>query len=230
VRAGADSAVLEKITCGVLHVSGAAGLRYVRPTFWERVRLIWLFRNFKILQQHVLQQSQQKWIRSLCGVRLSGYRSALDREIACVIGTIIISEASGRSVHEERRMAPRLPLPFEVRYGAGSEMVHGEGCDLSETGIAFTGPRMFAPGNEITVHYRFGASTREDWTRTRAIVRNCSGRRMGVEFCIIHPRDRAQLRELTRDRVEAAEKAAATSSSDRLQCDPIGDNGRPCSE
>jgi hypothetical protein len=234
VLAGADSAVLEKLTCGVLHVSGAAGLRYVRPTFWERARLIWLFRNFKILQQHVLQQGQQRWITSLCGARLTGYRSVIDREMACVIGTIIISEESGRSVHDERRMAPRLPLPFEVRYGAGSEMAQGEGCDLSETGISFTGPRTFAPGQEITVHYRLGANPREDWTRTRAIVRNCSGRRMGVEFSIIHPRDRAQLRELTHDRVEAAKEAASgsdcTSSADRLQCDPIADNGGPCPE
>jgi hypothetical protein len=222
--------VLEKLTCGVLHVSGVAGLRYVRPTFWERVRLVWLFRNFRILQQHVLPDRQQKWITSLCGARLAGYQSAIDREIACVIGTIIISEPSPRSAHDERRMAPRLPLPFEVRYGVGSEMVHAEGCDLSETGVAFIGPRIFAPGNEITVHYRFGANQRDDWTRTRAIVRNCAGRRMGVEFCIIHPRDRAQLRELTRVRVETAEKAAAAAvssrgSTDRLQCDPIGNNG-----
>lgn len=227
--------MLDKLTCGVLHVSGAAGLRYVRPTFWERVRLVWLFRNFKILQRHVLPQRQQQWINSLCASRLTGYRSAIDREIACVIGTIIISESSNRSAHDERRMAPRLPLPFEVRYGVGREMAHGEGCDLSETGVAFVGPSIFAPGNEITVHYRLGANARDDWTRTRAIVRNCAGRRMGVEFCIIHPRDRAQLRELTREKVGATEKAVAVAASsqrstDRLECDPIGDDSWPCSE
>jgi hypothetical protein len=125
-------------------------------------------------------------------------------------------------------MAPRLPLPFEVRYGAGSELAHGEGCDLSETGVAFIGPRIFAPGNEITVHYRLGSNLRDDWTRTRAIVRNCSGRRMGVEFCIIHPRDRAQLREITREQAEEKVVASASprpTSADRLECDPIGDNG-----
>jgi hypothetical protein len=227
--------VLEKLTCGVLHVSGAAGLRYVRPAFWGRVRLIWLFRNFKILQQRVLSERHQKWISSLCASRLAGYTSAIDREIACVIGTIIISERSGRSAHDERRMAPRLPLPFEVRYGAGAEMIHGEGCDLSETGVAFTGQRLFAPGNEITVHYRLGTNVRDGWTRTRAIVRNCSGRRMGVEFCIIHPRDRAQLRELTRVLAEAAEKpnsavVSPPNSTERIECDPVGDNSGPCSE
>jgi hypothetical protein len=128
-----------------------------------------------------------------------------------------------------------LPLPFEVRYGVGAEMVYGEGCDLSETGVAFVGPRIFAPGNEITVHYRLGSNARDGWTRTRAIVRNCAGRRMGVEFCIIHPRDRVQLREITRERVEAAEKSVSqdftcASSTDRLECDPVGNNSGPSSE
>jgi len=178
-------------------------MRYVRPTFWERVRLIWLFRNFKILQHRVLPGRQQKWIISLCGERLTAYTNSLDREIACVIGTIIISETSDRAPRDERRHSPRLPLPFEVRYGVGAELAFGQGCDLSETGMSFVGSMIFAPGNEITVHYRLGANSREGWSRTRAIVRNCSGRRMGVEFCIIHPRDRAQLRELTKDNPNA---------------------------
>ncbi len=124
-------------------------------------------------------------------------------------------------------------------------MAHGEGCDLSETGVAFIGPRVFAPGNEITVHYRLGANVRDDWSRTRAVVRNCAGRRMGVEFCIIHPRDRAQLREITRAEVEESATASdmpldmppdtsavvpRTGSTDRLECDPIGNHSRPCAE
>jgi hypothetical protein len=193
--------VLEKLTRGVLHVSGVAGLRYVRPTFWECVRLIWLFRNFKILQKHVLAARQQRWIGEICGERLQKYANSLDREIACVIGTIIIPDPPTQ--REERRLAPRLPLPFEVRYGNGAELTYGEGIDLSESGMSFVGPNIYAPGNEITVHYRLGSNSREGWSRTRAVVRNCAGRRMGVEFCIIHPRDRAQLRELTRDNPDA---------------------------
>jgi PilZ domain len=200
--------VLEKLTRGVLHISGATGLRYVCPSVRERLRLLWLFRNFRILQQRVLPERQQKWIASLCDSRLTGYRSSLDREIACVIGTIIVSEASSRPPHDERRLAPRLPIPFQVRYGVGAELVHGQGCDLSETGLAFDGPRVFIPGSEITVHYRLGANTYEGWARTRAVVRNCSGNHMGVEFCIIHPRDRAQLRELTKENPNAVSIAA----------------------
>ncbi len=224
--------MLEKLTCGVLHVSGATGLRHIRPTFWERIRLLWLFRNFKILQLHVLTDGQQAWINSMCSARLRGYASSIEREIACVIGTIIVAEASGRSSKDERRMAPRLPLPFEVRYGSGTELIYGQGCDLSETGVAFEGPRAFPLGTEITVHYRLGSYARDAWTRTRAIVRNCEGKHMGVEFCIIHPRDRAQLRELTRQPVPEAspEPVKAEGSADRLECDPIPGNCGPCAE
>ncbi len=217
--------MLEKLTCGVLHVSGAAGLRFVALTFRERIYLLWLFRNFKILQKHVLPERQQRWLDTLCEGRLNGYASTIDREIACVIGTIIIAEPSARAIHEERRMAPRLPLPFEVRYGVGPEMTYGEGCDLSETGIGFEGPRMFTPGTEITVHYRLGSNGRDSWTRTRGIVRNCEGKHMGVEFCIIHPRDRVQLRELTRPPVQcvptAPKSPVESESGDGLECDPV---------
>ena len=71
--------MLEKLTCGVLHVSGATGLRHIRPTFCERIRLIWLFRNFKILQLHVLTDRQQAWINSMCSARLRGYASSIER-------------------------------------------------------------------------------------------------------------------------------------------------------
>lgn len=219
--------MLEKLTCGVLHVSGATGLRFVRPTLWERIRLIWLFRNFRILQQHVLSHREQKWLTKLYSGRMGPYRSAIERQLACVIGTIIISESAGR-IHDERRLAPRLPLPFDVRYGAGRELMYGEGCDLSETGLAFVGPRAYAPGDEITVHFRLGANPRDIWARTRAIVRNCSGRRMGVEFCIIHPRDRAQLRELTRERLADSESVESVHAlGDGIECDPVGHLGSP---
>jgi hypothetical protein len=138
----------------------------------------------------------------------------LDREIACVIGTFVTAEPSLRLGQEERRRAARLPLRFAVRYGltmrqnggsyrdCGSELTDGTGCDISETGIAFSGSKPFPPGAELTVHFRLGASSIATWTRTRVILRNVeqenSGTyRFGAEFSIIHPRDRVELRQLT---------------------------------
>jgi hypothetical protein len=220
-RKGRIFIVLEKLTRGVLHVSFATGLSYVQPTLKERVRLLWLFRNFRILPYHVLPPRQKAWISALCeDNRLHKYNSFLDREIASLIGTIVLAEPSVRSAREERRRAPRLPMHFEVRYGglielaanadrsakkaikevchsSSTEMFGGDGCDLSETGVAFSGPRTFPVGTELTVHFRLVAGSRESWVRTRATIRNVDGKRMGAEFLIIHPRDRAQLRQLT---------------------------------
>jgi PilZ domain len=189
---------LEKLTRGVLHVTDGNGLRYAQATVKERIRLLWLFRNFRILPQHVLPPRHRNWLARLCGNgRLVRYSSALDREMACPIGTLVLSQPYTRSPHEERRRAARTPLPFVLRYGIGSDLVDGTGCDVSETGLAFQGPRAFPVGAEITVHYRLTSNASEPWSRTRAIVRNVEARRMGVEFTIIHPRDRAQLRQLT---------------------------------
>jgi hypothetical protein len=197
--------VLEKLTRGVLHVSDADGLRYARPTLGERLRLIWLFRNFNILPQHVLPERQKKWLTALCANgRLSRYASALDREMACAIGTLVVSQPYCRAAHEERRRAPRTAFSFMVRYGIGHDLVEGGGCDISETGIAIVGPKGFPVGAEITVHYRLSSSATDPWSRTRAVIRNVEGQRMGAEFSIIHPRDRAQLRLLTARKVETA--------------------------
>lgn len=195
---GSELMVLEKLTRGVLHVTDGSGLRFARTTLKERIRLLWLFRNFRILPQHVLPSRQRAWLAALCSNgRLVRYSSALDREMACPIGTLVLSQPYTRSVEEERRRAARTSLTFVVRYGIGHDLIDGSGCDVSETGVAFTGPKTFPVGTEITVHYRLTGNASEPWARTRVIVRNGEGRRMGAEFTIIHPRDRAQLRQLT---------------------------------
>lgn len=207
--------MLEKLTRGVLHVSGADGLRYVDLRLADRLRLLWVFRNFSILPQHVLPAHQRKWMAQLCeDGRVRRYANMLDREIACVIGTLVTAEPSLRLGQEERRRAARLPLRFPVRYSLtmrqnggpnrdpASELVDGEGCDVSETGIAFAGPKPFPIGTELTLHFHLGSGSVFSWTRTRVIVRNLEEQnsrtyRFGAEFSIIHPRDRVELRQLT---------------------------------
>jgi hypothetical protein len=196
----------------------------------ERVRLLWVFRNFSILPQHVLPTRQRAWITEIYGNdRLRRYDSMLDREIASVIGTLVTAEPSLRTAHDERRRAARLPLHFVVRYAVpcdkhtgpkrepAFEMTDGAGCDVSETGIAFNGPKAFPVGTEVTVHFRLSSTRQETWSRTRAVVRNVeplqpSGFRIGAEFCIIHPRDRAELRQLTSN-VKSADAVPATAES-----------------
>lgn len=57
---------IEKLECGVLRVMTPLGPRYIQPSFWERVYLVWMFRHFATLPQVVLSRRQQRWIDRLC--------------------------------------------------------------------------------------------------------------------------------------------------------------------
>jgi hypothetical protein len=57
--------LMEKIRHGLLQVSTDHGPRFVEPSLLERVRLIWMFRNFRLLPQEVLSEPQQAMVRGL---------------------------------------------------------------------------------------------------------------------------------------------------------------------
>ncbi|MBI2677441.1 MAG: hypothetical protein HYX28_01525 [Candidatus Koribacter versatilis] len=58
--------LMEKIRHGVLQVATDHGARFVAPSLVERLRLMWMFRNFKLLPQEVLSQHEQALVRHLC--------------------------------------------------------------------------------------------------------------------------------------------------------------------
>lgn len=64
---------LKKLCRGVLHIQTADGLRCVELTARQRLALIWLFRNFKILPEAVLNGKA----RQLLGILLGSDRSQL---------------------------------------------------------------------------------------------------------------------------------------------------------
>lgn len=57
---------LVKVRRGVLRVTTSAGTRYVAPSLAQRLRLLWIFRNFTELPEKVMSQSQQHLIAGLC--------------------------------------------------------------------------------------------------------------------------------------------------------------------
>ena len=58
--------MIEKLASGVLRVLTPLGPRYVRPSFLQRVYLLWLFRNFPTLSPEVLSHRQQRAIEGFC--------------------------------------------------------------------------------------------------------------------------------------------------------------------
>ncbi len=54
-----------RIRCGVLAVRTDRGVRYLRPRLAARLRLMWTFRNFQVLDERVLSRRERSLITRL---------------------------------------------------------------------------------------------------------------------------------------------------------------------
>jgi len=80
---------MEKLTIGVLRVLTPLGPRYIEPSFWQRVRLLWIFRNFEVLPLQVLRPRQKQLIEELCAEhRFVSLTPTNSLEDAPVLGTV----------------------------------------------------------------------------------------------------------------------------------------------
>ena len=57
---------LQKLSGGVLRVLTPLGPRYFRPSFAQRLYLLWVFRNFQALPAKVLNSRQTRLIDAVC--------------------------------------------------------------------------------------------------------------------------------------------------------------------
>lgn len=78
--------LMEKIRHGVLQVATDHGPRYVEPSLGERLQLIWMFRNFKLLSPEVLNQHEQALIHHLTHEKPLERRRDVNPDL--VIGTV----------------------------------------------------------------------------------------------------------------------------------------------
>lgn len=93
---------ITKFFRGVVELSTFAGRRYARPTTWERVRLMWTFRNFKILSYIVLSHRQQLLVKNLC--TRSDFANPEMVDETTVIGTIELNAAPLRRPQAAHRL------------------------------------------------------------------------------------------------------------------------------
>jgi hypothetical protein len=183
---------LEKLSDGFLQVLTDTGAHYVKPSFLERLRLLWMFRNFSILPQQVLTLRQRAFLSQVCAEqRMFRFWGPGEQERFHLIGTLMTSVLpAGRG--DERRTSGRCPVQFEVRYGIGKDFSAGEGFDFGNGGLAFRGPRSYPAGTELELSYRMEPQMK--WTTVRALVRHCSGDRIGVEFLTVNTDARVKSR------------------------------------
>lgn len=96
---------IEKLSSGVLRVLTPLGPRYIQPSFFTRVYLMWLFRNFPNLPAEVLSTSQKRIIDHLCAEQKFVSRPQINAlEDAPILGTL-----ESRPVAPSEQMPPRRP-------------------------------------------------------------------------------------------------------------------------
>ena len=82
---------IEKIRHGVLQVSSDTGTRYVAPRLFDRIRLVWTFRNFTVLPEEVLSAHEQHVVDELCQHSKRESRTTMylsDHQNQIVIGVV----------------------------------------------------------------------------------------------------------------------------------------------
>lgn len=77
---------VQKIRTGLLELRTRIGSVYVSPSFWERIYLLWTFRNFQSLPKQVLNRHQQHLIDKLCRAAIVSRNGPIAR--ARIIGTV----------------------------------------------------------------------------------------------------------------------------------------------
>lgn len=80
------SAAPQKIRTGLVELRTKLGPVYVNPSFWERVHLLWTFRNFRSLPKQVLNEREQRLIDNLC--RTAVVRRAVPTAETSIIGIV----------------------------------------------------------------------------------------------------------------------------------------------
>ena len=106
--------LMEKLARGVLCLQTPLGPRFVAPTFWERIYLLWMFRNFETLPPQVLTAQQLEFLDRLCSDRAT-YAGPLQGGFELpILGTL---ESRPASAGARRGMASEQSSPFAADSG-----------------------------------------------------------------------------------------------------------------
>jgi outer membrane biosynthesis protein TonB len=79
-------AVVHKIRASLVELRTNNGFVYLRPSFWQRIYLLWTFRHFRSLPRQVLNRRQQQLIDRLCRTAVVAWNGPIAR--TCIIGVV----------------------------------------------------------------------------------------------------------------------------------------------
>ncbi len=110
--------MLDKVRAGVLQLSTPNGSVCVKPPLKERLMLLWIFRNFKILPEQVLGDREKKLVDRLRNSDLAALSGDYGRDEGLVIGTVDYMFMRKPAQSERRVSAPVVVQSIPVM-GAG---------------------------------------------------------------------------------------------------------------
>jgi len=136
-------AASHKIRAGLIELRNSGGSAYARPSFWERVYLLWMFRNFHCLPKEVLHHHQRKLVDKLCQTAVH-QRSIAPTDIIGIVENV-------HFVASKRDLAPAASNVIEMvsstvevtrprAVAAGGTRVRWNPPVDQDDGVAFAGP------------------------------------------------------------------------------------------
>ncbi len=129
-------AVSQKIRTGLVELRTHTGSVYVSPSFWERIYLLWTFRNFQSLPKQVLNRHQQHLIDKLC-------RAAIVSRNGPIARTSIIGAVENVYLMPDRKTEAAAPTSKLVELGtisadvAALRAVGSEGISIRSNRAAY---------------------------------------------------------------------------------------------
>lgn len=160
------SAMPQKIRTGLVELRTHVGSVYVVPSFWERIYLLWTFRNFHSLPKQVLNRHQQQLIDKLCGAEIVRCPGSIAR--TSIIGAV-------ENVCLKRAC--------ETKTAANTDKV----SEMSATRVDATALRAVG-SEEISIRSSREACNRTDFGRVR-------GRTENVQYVSVPNQDSAEQSE-----------------------------------
>ena len=100
--------MLDKVRAGVLQLSTPSGSMCVKPPLKERLLLLWIFRNFRILPEQVLGDGEKRLIDRLRNSDLPALPGNFGKDEGLIIGTVDYEFMKKPAQSERRVTAPSL--------------------------------------------------------------------------------------------------------------------------
>jgi TonB family protein len=232
-------AVPQKIRTGLVELRTHIGSVYVSPSFWERIYLLWTFRNFQSLPKQVLNRHQQHLIDKLC-------RAAIVSRNGPIARTSIIGAVENVYLMPDRKTEAAAPTSKLVELGTTSadvaalQAVGSEGISIRSNRAAYnridvgrlhrqsvkvqyiSAPKQDSAEQSETKEASpasVNSNARRTWSRNRvgwALVAACGVALLGILFDFREGRLAARI-TVPRVAIEAHEPAVSIPSAAAAQ-------------